>query len=132
MVAPIIPAINDAEIEKILMRAFAAGAREGGYVVLRLPLEIRDMFREWLQVHFPDRLSRAVSLIQSMHGGKDYEAQWGRRMAGSGPYAWMIGRRFETAARRLGYRETKTSLRADLFEKPKVAASGIGAQLSLF
>ena len=132
MVAPIIPAINDAEIEKILMRAFAAGAREGGYVVLRLPLEIRDMFREWLQVHFPDRLSRAVSLIQSMHGGKDYEAQWGRRMAGSGPYAWMIGRRFETAARRLGYRETKTSMRTDLFQKPKIVASGAGAQLSLF
>ena len=132
MVAPVIPAINDAEIEKILMRAYAAGAREGGYVVLRLPLEIRDMFREWLQVHFPDRLGRAVSLIQSMHGGKDYEAQWGRRMAGSGPYAWMIGRRFETAARRLGYRETKTVLRTDLFRKPKPAANEAGAQLSLF
>ncbi len=132
MVAPIIPAINDAEIEKILMRAHAAGAREAGYVVLRLPLEIRDMFREWLQVHFPDRLGRAVSLIQSMHGGKDYEAKWGRRMAGSGPYAWMIGRRFETAARRLGYRETKTVLRTDLFRKPKPAANEAGAQLSLF
>ena len=132
MVAPVIPAINDAEIEKILMRAHAAGAREGGYVVLRLPLEIRDMFREWLQVHFPDRLGRAVSLIQSMHGGKDYEAKWGRRMAGSGPYAWMIGRRFETAARRLGYRETKTVLRTDLFRKPKPAANEAGAQLSLF
>jgi DNA repair photolyase len=132
MVAPVIPAINDAEIEKILTRAYAAGAREGGYVVLRLPLEIRDMFREWLQVHFPDRLGRAVSLIQSMHGGKDYEAQWGRRMAGSGPYAWMIGRRFETAARRLGYRETKTVLRMDLFRKPKPAANEAGAQLSLF
>jgi len=132
MVAPVIPAINDAEIEKILTRAYAAGAREGGYVVLRLPLEIRDMFREWLQVHFPDRLGRAVSLIQSMHGGKDYEAKWGRRMAGSGPYAWMIGRRFETAARRLGYRETKTVLRSDLFRKPKPTASEAGAQLSLF
>ncbi len=132
MVAPVIPAINDAEIEKILTRAYAAGAREGGYVVLRLPLEIRDMFREWLQVHFPDRLGRAVSLIQSMHGGKDYEAKWGRRMAGSGPYAWMIGRRFETAARRLGYRETKTVLRTDLFRKPKPATDGAGAQLSLF
>jgi DNA repair photolyase len=119
MVAPVIPAINDAEIEKILTRAYAAGAREGGYVVLRLPLEIRDMFR-------------AVSLIQSMHGGKDYEAEWGRRMAGSGPYAWMIGRRFETAARRLGYRETKTVLRTDLFRKPKPATNEAGAQLSLF
>ena len=77
MVAPIIPAINDSEIERILTRAHAAGAREGGYVVLRLPLEIRDMFREWLQVHYPDRLSHAVSLIQSMHGGKDYEVAMG-------------------------------------------------------
>jgi DNA repair photolyase len=132
MVAPVIPAINDAEIEKILMRAYAAGAREGGYVVLRLPLEIRDMFREWLQVHFPDRLKHAVSLIQSMHEGKDYQSQWGRRMAGSGPYAWMIGRRFETAARRLGFRETKTRLRTDLFQKPKLAEREEEAQLSLF
>jgi DNA repair photolyase len=132
MVAPIIPAINDSEIERILTRAHAAGAREGGCVVLRLPLEIRDMFREWLQVHYPDRLSHAVSLIQSMHGGKDYQSQWGRRMAGSGPYAWMIGRRFEMAARRLGYRETKTIPRTDLFRKPKPASNEAGAQLSLF
>ncbi len=132
MVAPIIPANNDSEIETILTRAFAAGAREGGYVVLRLPLELRDMFREWLQVNFPDRLSRAVSLMQSMRNGKDYEAQWGRRMAGSGPYAWMIGRRFEMAAQRLGLSETKRRLRTDLFRKPAPAASEAGAQLSLF
>ncbi len=100
--------------------------------MLRLPLEIRDMFREWLQVHYPDRLNRAVSLIQSMHGGKDYESRWGRRMAGSGPYAWMIGRRFEMAARRLGYRETPRNLRTDLFRKPAPAAGEAGAQLSLF
>ena len=130
MVAPIIPAINDSEIEAILTRAYAAGAREAGYVCLRLPLEIRDMFREWLQVNFPDRLKRAVSLVQSLHGGKDYEAQWGRRMAGSGPYAWMIGRRFEMATRRLGYRDEKASLRTDLFRKP--APPEKSAQLSLF
>ncbi len=99
---------------------------------LRLPGELRDMFREWLQVHYPDRLKRAVSLMQSMREGKDYEAQWGRRMAGSGPYAWMIGRRFEMAARRLGYRETSRPLRTDLFQKPASKASGAGAQLSLF
>src|SRR5271166_3346916 len=130
MVAPIIPAVNDAEIETILTRAYAAGAREGGYVVLRLPHELRDMFREWLQVHYPDRLKRTVSLMQSMREGKDYESQWGRRMAGSGPYAWMIGRRFEMAARRLGFSETKRTLRADLFCKPAAAAKD--TQLSLF
>jgi DNA repair photolyase len=132
MVAPVIPAINDAEIETILTRAHAAGAREGGYVVLRLPLELRDMFREWLQANFPDRLNRAVSLVQSMRDGKDYQAQWGRRMAGSGPYAWLIGSRFETAARRLGYREQRAPLRTDLFRKPLLEAAETGAQLSLF
>ena len=132
MVAPVIPAINDSEIETILTRAYAAGAREGGYVVLRLPLELRDMFREWLQVNFPDRLNRTVSLVQSMREGKDYQAQWGRRMAGSGPYAWMIGRRFEMAARRLGYCEQPARLRTDLFRKPMPELREKGAQLSLF
>ena len=132
MAAPVIPAINDEELETILSRAYSAGAREGSYVVLRLPNELRDMFREWLQVHYPDRLKRAVSLMQSMREGKDYEAQWGRRMAGSGPYAWMIGRRFEMAARRLGFRETSRALRTDLFRKPTVAPSNACPQLSLF
>jgi len=130
MVAPVIPAINDAEIETILARAYAAGARECGYVALRLPLELRDMFREWLQVHFPDRLQRSVSLVQSMRGGKDYEAEWGRRMVGSGPYAWMIGRRVEMTARRLGYRETPLRLRTDLFTRPAPTTDARGAQLS--
>jgi DNA repair photolyase len=132
MAAPVIPAINDEELETILTRAYSAGAREGSYVVLRLPNELRDMFREWLQVHYPDRLKRAVSLMQSMREGRDYEAQWGRRMAGSGPYAWMIGRRFEMAARRLGFRETSRALRTDLFRKPAVTPSNAGAQLNLF
>ena len=87
------------ELEKILTRAHAAGAREAGYVTLRLPLELRDLFREWLAVHFPDKCKHTLSLAQSLHGGKDYHSQWGRRMAGSGPYAWMIGRRFEIADR---------------------------------
>jgi DNA repair photolyase len=132
MAAPIIPAVNDDEIETILTRAYAAGAREAGYVVLRLPLELRESFREWLAVNFPDRLQRALSLTQSMHGGKDYESQWGRRMAGSGPYAWMIGRRFEIAAKRLGYRETALALRNDLFKPPAPADAKAPRQLSLF
>jgi DNA repair photolyase len=132
MAAPVIPAINDEELETILTRAYSAGAREGSYVVLRLPGELRDMFREWLQVNYPDRLKRAVKLMQSMREGKDYEAQWGRRMAGSGPYAWMIGRRFEMAARRLGYSEMSRPLRTDLFRKPSPQSREAGAQLSLF
>ena len=131
MAAPIVPAINDDEIENILTRAYAAGAREAGYVTLRLPLELRDLFREWLAVNFPDRLKHTLSLVQSMHGGKDYESQWGRRMAGSGPYAWMIGRRFEIAARKLGYREKAYGLRSDLF-KPPAGQEEAPRQLSLF
>jgi DNA repair photolyase len=132
MTAPIIPAVNDGEIEKILARAYAAGAREAGYVLLRLPLELRDMFREWLQVNFPDRLRHALSLVQSTRGGKDYESQWGKRMAGSGPYAWMIGRRFEIAATRLGYNETPATLRNDLFRAPPHETAHTPAQLTLF
>ena len=131
MVAPVVPAVNDDEIEKILTRAYAAGAREAGYVTLRLPLELRDLFREWLAVNFPDKLKHTLSLVQSMHGGKDYESQWGRRMAGSGPYAWMIGRRFEIAARKLGFREKAFALRTDLF-KPPAAVAEKAEQLTLF
>ncbi len=132
MAAPIIPAVNDAEIEAILARAYQAGAREAGYVTLRLPLEIREIFREWLSVNFPDKLKRALALVQSMHGGKDYDSQWGRRMMGSGPYAWMIGRRFEIAAQRLGYRDTPQVLRTDLFQAPVAADVAGPRQLSLF
>ena len=84
MVAPIIPAVNDEEIEKILTRAFAAGAREAGYVTLRLPLELRELFREWLAVNFPDKLERTVSLVKSMHGGKDYSFAMGKAHGGVG------------------------------------------------
>jgi DNA repair photolyase len=130
--APIIPAVNDDEIEAILTRAHQAGAREAGYVTLRLPLELREIFREWLAVNFPDKLKRAIALTQSVHGGKDYESQWGRRMAGSGPYAWMIGRRFEIAAKRLGYRDKPLELRTDLFRAPALAGTAEPRQLSLF
>ena len=94
MVAPIIPAINDAEIETILTRAATMGAREAGYVMLRLPLELREIFQEWLLVHFPDKLKHVMTLVQSVRDGKVYDSTWGKRMIGTGPYAWMIGRRF--------------------------------------
>ncbi len=132
MAAPIIPAINDSEIEKILSRAYQAGAREAGYVMLRLPLELRDLFREWLSVNYPDRLKHTMALVQSTRAGKDYESQWGKRMVGSGPYAWMIGRRFEIAAKKLGYNEAPFVLRNDLFCAPELATAGAAKQLSLF
>jgi DNA repair photolyase len=127
MVAPIIPAINDAEIETILKRAAAMGAREAGYVMLRLPLELRDLFREWLAAHFPDKLDHVLGLVSSTREGKLYDATWGKRMTGTGPYAWMIGRRFEAAVAREGFAKTRLALRTDLFVPP----ARIGEQLSL-
>lgn len=127
MCAPVIPALNDPEIEKILSRAKAHGASEAGYVVLRLPLEIADLFQEWLKEHAPDRANRVMSLVRQMRGGKDYDAQWGERMRGQGPYAWQIGRRFELASKRLELNVRKLNLRTDLFEPPVLP----GQQMSL-
>jgi DNA repair photolyase len=119
MAAPIIPAINDAEIERILDAAQAAGVRSCGYVLLRLPLEVRDLFKEWLITHFPDRYAHVLSVLRSMRGGKDYDPQWNQRMVGTGPYAWTIGRRFELAAERLGLNKSYAPLRTDLFNPPQ-------------
>ncbi len=126
MTAPIIPAINDDEIEAILTRAREAGAREAGYILLRLPHELRQLFEEWLTAHFPERTARALSLIQSTRDGKLYDSAWGKRMTGVGPFAWMIGRRFEIASKRLGF--ANMPLRLDLFEPPRRAPR----QLALF
>ena len=118
MVAPIIPAINDMEIEAILKAAFAAGAREAGYVLLRLPLEVRDIFKDWLETDYPDRAAKVMSLIRSTRDGKDSDSTWGRRMTGSGPYAWTIGRRFELACQRIGLNVNRKKLATDKFMRP--------------
>lgn len=128
MVAPIIPALNDSEIERILDRAQAVGVREAGYVMLRLPLEVRDLFREWLVTNYPDRARHVFKLIRDMRDGKDYDSEWGKRMKGTGPYAWLIGRRFEVACERLGLNKKKQKLSTDHFRHPKPD----DAQLSLF
>jgi DNA repair photolyase len=128
LVAPIIPAINDHEIEAILKAAAAAGATEAGYVLLRLPHDLKELVRDWLAEHYPDKLNHVFSLLQEARGGKDYDAKWGVRQTGIGPYAWMIGRRFETAAERLGLNKRSLKLRTDLF-RPPARETG---QLSLF
>ena len=115
MVAPIVPGLTDPEIERILDSAYAAGAREAGYVVLRLPLEVSPIFKDWLLRHYPDRYRHVMSLIRSMRDGKDYDSEWGKRMKGAGPYAWQIGRRFEIAAKRLGLNLERRQLRTDQF-----------------
>jgi DNA repair photolyase len=118
MVAPVIPGLTDMEMERILERSAAAGVRNAGYVLLRLPLEIGDLFTEWLRGNCPDRANRVLSLMRSTRGGKLYDAKWGERMVGEGPYAWMIGRRFEIAAERLGFNKDSVELRTDLFTPP--------------
>src|SRR5882724_8611436 len=127
MVAPIVPAINDSEIERILAAAHEAGASEAGYVLLRLPLEIKQLFREWLQTEFPNRAGHAINVLRSMHGGKDYTPEWGVRQRGRGPYAEQISLRFRLAVKRLGLNEHTSKLRTDLFRPPVVK----GGQLSL-
>ena len=128
LVAPVIPAINDAEIERILEAVAAAGVRHAGYVLLRLPLEVRDLFREWLMANFPDRYRHVFKLIRDMRGGKDYDSTFGTRMTGTGPIAWMIGRRFEVACERLGFNTTTVKTTTEHFRPPLPAAE----QLDLF
>jgi DNA repair photolyase len=128
MVAPIIPAINDADIERILDAAAMAGVESAGYVLLRLPLEVRDLFKEWLMAHYPDRYRHVMKLIRDMRGGKDYDSSWGQRMTGGGPYAWMIGRRFEAHCAKLGLNTERRRLTTEHFRKPSESSD----QLSLF
>ena len=118
MVAPIIPGINDNEIETILEEAAKAGASAAGYVVLRLPLEIKDLFREWLNQRFPDRATRVMSLVRQMRGGRDYDPEWGKRQKGEGPYARMIADRFTRAARKFGLDRPRLALDHTQFRRP--------------
>lgn len=128
LVAPVIPAVTDAEMERILDAAAAAGASEAGYVMLRVPLEIRDLFREWLLTHFPDRYRHVLSLLKELHGGREYDSTFGQRMTGTGPYAWTLARRFEIAVERLGLNRRSTRLSTRHFTRPPQK----GEQLSLF
>jgi DNA repair photolyase len=102
LVAPLIPAINDGEIEKVLQAAAQAGASNAHYIFLRLPHEVRDLFVEWLHSHFPDRAERVMSLVRQASGGRDYDNRFGVRQTGRGAYADMLGKRFRAASKRYG------------------------------
>lgn len=128
MVAPVIPAINDADIERILDAAALAGVRNAGYVLLRLPLEVRDLFKDWLMTNYPDKFRHVMKLVREMRGGKDYDSNWGTRMVGDGPYAWLIGRRFEAACEKRGLNKSKSRLTTEHFQRPAKGTE----QLSLF
>lgn len=127
MVAPVVPTLNDHEIERILAVARDAGASEAGYVLLRLPRELKDLFREWLVEACPDRADRVLKVLREMHGGRDYLADFGVRQSGAGPYARQIAARFSLALGRLGMNQRRPPLRTDLFVPPVPA----GGQLPL-
>ena len=120
LVAPVIPAITDHEMEDILAAAKQAGAGSAGYVLLRLPHEVKILFREWLDEHYPDRAKHVMSLINQARGGKDYDAEFGQRMVGTGPYAELLRTRFELARRKCGFGDAheRQELRTDLFRPP--------------
>lgn len=126
-VAPIIPAINDHEIEAILERAAKSGARTASWIPLRLPHEVAPLFQDWLQVHFPDRAGKVMSIVRSIRDGRDNDPNFFQRMRGSGPWADLIRTRFKIAARKLGLNQTKIQLRSDLFVPPRS-----DGQLALF
>jgi len=129
LVAPVIPAITDHEIEDIMGAAKAAGATRAGYVLLRLPHELKIIFRDWLAEHYPDRAKHVMSLINQSRGGKDYDSQFGTRMRGTGPYAELLRTRFDLAKRKLGFAgaEERYELNTKLFRPPTPATP----QLSL-
>lgn len=119
MMAPVIPVINDGEIEAVVAAAAEAGAEFVGYVVLRLPFEVKDLFAEWLAEHYPLKAEHVMNRVREMHGGKAYQAEWGTRMRGRGIYADLIAKRFEVALRKNGLDKSprRRELRTDLFRR---------------
>jgi DNA repair photolyase len=128
MMAPIIPGLTDHEIEAVLKAGREAGAESASFVLLRLPLELKELFREWLHRHFPDRAGRVINLLQSMHGGQDYRSEFGLRQRGSGPFAELIGQRFRKALERLSLNQRHLRMPTDLFRP----SQKVGDQLNLF
>jgi DNA repair photolyase len=107
LMAPIIPAVNDSEIESIVANAAARGISHASYIFLRLPHEVSELFQQWLATHMPDRAAHVMSLVRQASGGKDYDARFGLRQTGRGPYAEMISKRFAAACRRFGVDNTR-------------------------
>lgn len=128
MVAPLIPALTDHELEAILAAGREAGATAAGYILLRLPHEVKGLFRDWLERHEPGRAGHVYSLMRQMHGGREYDSAFGERQRGSGPLAEIVARRFAAAVRRLGLDRPIPPLACDLFRPPATN----GGQMSLF
>jgi len=128
MAAPMIPALNDMELERILARAADAGVQAAGYILLRLPLEIKTLFGEWLETHYPDRAARVMRIVRETRGGRLYDARFGQRMSGTGVFAQMIAQRFDLACKRHGLNAGKWALDSSRFAPPLATRN----QLALF
>ncbi len=128
MTAPVIPALNDHELEALLETAAGAGAKEAGYVVLRLPLEIADLFEQWLVQHYPDRAAHVMSVMRQMRGGRNYDSRWNARQTGTGPFAALIAARFRRACAKLGLNRMRFPLDVSQFRRPPKA----GQQMELW
>ena len=128
MVSPVVPALTDHELEAILAAGAEAGATAASWIMLRLPLEVAPLFREWVGQAFPDRAARVMARVRELHGGQDYDPEFGKRMTGEGEFAALFAHRFSIAVNRLGLKDELPDLRCDLFECPARA----GDQLSLF
>ncbi|MEM9584012.1 MAG: PA0069 family radical SAM protein [Pseudomonadota bacterium] len=128
MASPLIPGLTDHELEAILKAGREAGAVSASVIPLRLPREVSQLFQDWLQEHFPDRAKRVMHRVREMHGGQDYDANFGTRMRGSGPHAALLQQRYRASCRRLGLAERLPPLRTELFSAP----AKLGAQLDLF
>jgi len=126
MFSPVIPFVNDAELERVLQAAAEAGASTASYVLLRLPYEIKGLFREWLETHMPLRAAHVMSLIQQSRGGKDYQAEFGTRMRGTGQFAELIAKRFALARRRYGLDQRRDGFNADAFRVPPAPGDQFG------
>ena len=128
MVAPIIPVLTDPELDSILAESRAAGARSAGYILLRLPLEVSELFQQWLHEHYPLKAEHVMTRIRDTRGGKDYDSRFGRRMRGSGAFAEMIAQRFALASRKLGLAARDHALNSQAFRVPARS----GDQLDMF
>ena len=133
MVAPVIPALTDCDMEQILQQAYQAGARKAGYVFLRLPHELGDLFEAWLQQHFPLKASHVMSLVKQSRGGKTYQSGFGQRMRGEGVFADLLAHRFKLSCQKLGMSGERLGFRTDLFEVPASWRQSVNnPQLALF
>lgn len=132
MVAPVIPALTDGDMEQILEKAYQAGARKAGYVFLRLPHELSDLFQEWLQAYFPLKASHVMSIVRQSRGGKDYQSGFGQRMRGEGVFADLLAQRFKRCCLKLGMSGERLGFSTDLFEVPEHWRTNRHQQLALF